>query len=212
MSDQKTTDLVELPAVAAPDDWVYIVDRSDPTDGASGSSRKIQVKNLVSKVLLARIENLSAGEYDFDLIPAGFRRLVIEGQVRGDVSDIRDGLEIFFNSDLTTSNYHRQASHGDNGNNSSTEDSNPGIATCPAASSPADAYGHVRIVVEDYAGSNRKAAMATYVAYIDTNRIVSGVSGVVWSSDTSAIGRIRIRANGHPTDQILGVLSLYGEY
>lgn len=163
------------------------------------------------KVFIEEIENTSAGEFDFSSITAGYKRLVIEGYLRGDVTATDDSVEIFFNTDTTASNYHRQTSHGEDGANSSTEAANARIAICPAASSPANAYGHVRIVIEDYAGSRRKAAIGTYVSPNDSAAVVAGVSGVIWDSTTTAINRVRIRANGHATDQLLGKLTLYGE-
>ena len=45
MSNQKLTTLTELTTVAD-DDLVYVVDISDTTDSASGSSRKMQAKNV----------------------------------------------------------------------------------------------------------------------------------------------------------------------
>lgn len=45
MADEKVTALGELTAVAK-DDWLYIVDKSDTTDDAAGSSKKIAISNL----------------------------------------------------------------------------------------------------------------------------------------------------------------------
>lgn len=46
MADTKVTGLTELSAKPAADDWLYIVDKSDTTDDAAGSSRKIAISNL----------------------------------------------------------------------------------------------------------------------------------------------------------------------
>ena len=46
MADSKLTGLTELAADPAEDDWLYIVDRSDTTDDAAGSSKKIEVNRL----------------------------------------------------------------------------------------------------------------------------------------------------------------------
>lgn len=48
MANEKLTQQTELTTPAA-DDLVYIVDVSDTTDGAAGSSRKIQVSNLMKE-------------------------------------------------------------------------------------------------------------------------------------------------------------------
>lgn len=45
MADEKVTALGELTSVAT-DDWLYVVDKSDTTDDAAGSSKKISVNNL----------------------------------------------------------------------------------------------------------------------------------------------------------------------
>ena len=45
MANQKLTDLSEVSTVAD-DDYIYVVDKSDTTDSAAGSSRYAQAKNL----------------------------------------------------------------------------------------------------------------------------------------------------------------------
>ena len=60
MADQKLTDLTELATSAASDDWLYVVDKSDTTDSAAGSSKKISVSNLVPSTEGTAI--LSTGE------------------------------------------------------------------------------------------------------------------------------------------------------
>ena len=90
MADTTLTDLTEFAGTLAADDWVYMVDKSDTTDNPDGSSFKIQVKNIVGRVLLQTITNSSAGEFDFNSIPSGFNRLIIRGEIRGDAAGTGD--------------------------------------------------------------------------------------------------------------------------
>ncbi len=45
MANKKTTDLPEL-TTPAPDDWLYIIDKSDLTESTEGTSKKIKKENL----------------------------------------------------------------------------------------------------------------------------------------------------------------------
>tara|TARA_R110002167_G_scaffold284737_1_gene489823 strand:+ start:4501 stop:4863 length:363 start_codon:yes stop_codon:yes gene_type:complete len=47
MANERLTDQDELTVKPAGDDWVYIVDKSDTTDNAAGSSFKMTVDNLL---------------------------------------------------------------------------------------------------------------------------------------------------------------------
>ena len=60
MSDTKLTGLTELTA-PADDDWLYLVDKSDTTDDAAGSSRKVTRANLLRDVPYLRVKNSSGG-------------------------------------------------------------------------------------------------------------------------------------------------------
>jgi hypothetical protein len=46
VADAKLTALTELTAEPADDDWLYLVDKSDTTDDAAGSSRKLLVERV----------------------------------------------------------------------------------------------------------------------------------------------------------------------
>lgn len=64
MADTKLTGLTELTSVAL-DDWVYVVDKSDTTDDAEGSSRKVSVPNLIKPVnkLIQRVYTSFSSDY-----------------------------------------------------------------------------------------------------------------------------------------------------
>lgn len=58
MADNKLTDLTSI-ADAAAGDLLYIVDVSDTTDGAGGSSRKISAENLLETVEIGNLQGTS---------------------------------------------------------------------------------------------------------------------------------------------------------
>jgi hypothetical protein len=66
----KLTDRTELTA-AADDDWLHVVDKSDATDGAGGTSKKIQKSNLVQRASSA--ETTAGTSTTKAVTPGGFR-------------------------------------------------------------------------------------------------------------------------------------------
>lgn len=211
MASEKLTALGAIPTVSA-SDVVYIVDTSDTTDDAAGSSKKVTLGSLGSRFLIQEIPLVSAGEFDFTSIPAGFNRLHLHGKVRGDVTGTFETIQILFNEDTTTSNYHSQASDGDNGSAVSAESTSPIIAYVPAAGSPTNSYAQLHIMLEDYAGSHSKTATSSFMNYRESERTRAGTFGVINPSLTAAITRLRIRTDNNPTDGLLGTLRLYGEF
>lgn len=162
------------------------------------------------KMLIEEIENTTAGSFDFNNIPPGFNRLIIEGAVRGDVSATADGIYAFINSDTTASNYHAQRIIGTDGATSAAELSNPTIAVVCAGTAPSNSYTPIRAVLEDYTGSNLKNVFCTFGAYHATNAMFAGTYFAI-SNITAAVTRVRIKTNNDPTDQLFGTLRLYGE-
>jgi hypothetical protein len=218
MADTILTDLSEFAGVLAPDDWVYMVDKSDVvTDSnAAGSSFKIQVKNLGGLIPLGpAIVNASAGEFDFDNIPAGFSRLWIKGEVRGDVADQGENVHIHYNSDEVDANYEHSYQSVSGPNTGDSRASTPRIAYVSAGTSPANAYTTLRLCIENYAGGNMKIARCHYDGLEITDSMNSGFSSVAWdlggNGGTDAITRIRLRSHNNPTDELFGTLRLYGE-
>lgn len=211
MADEKLTDLTEITSLA-PDDWVYVVDKSDTTDDASGSSFKIQAKNLGGRVLLQEIDNTStAGEFDFNSFSSAFNRLIIAGYVRGDVTGTNQALRFYFNAETTDADYHRQMVSAVNGAALANEGSDSYIGNAPGATSPSGSHAYLELVIENYNDSTMlKYARATYGAYRDADEIRMGTM-VVYSPVTSAVTRVRVQADTDPTDALFGVLRLYGE-
>ena len=218
MSDKLTA----LPVVTslADDDLVYAVDISDTTDDPTGSSVGITKNDFLGggagttmtvKKKLQTITNATAGEFDFDNIPAGYDRLIIEGTLRGDIAATEEGVHVYFNADTTDTNYFAQYLYTDNGILVNSEGAFPRILLCSGGNSPAGAHGNVVVRLEDYAGSQIKCAQGESAAMRVVNSMYYGGIGVSHDSMTAAITRIRIRTDNHPTDQLIGTLHLYAE-
>lgn len=215
MADQK---LSALTAITSADnsDLLYIVDVTGNTP------QKITVANLLaavgaqSKILLETITNVTAGEFDFGpgqaggVIATGYKRWIIEGEMRGDVAATSDGLRLFFNNDTTAGNYYYQANRGNNTSSTATEGNIPYCGNVPANTSLADTYNVFRMVIENPDGTNIKQAMTTFNANYTTANMMIGDVGTIWNVAT-ALSRIQIQTDNHATDQLFGTLRLYGE-
>ena len=213
MADSRITVLPEFTGVLAPDDWVYMVDKSDVvTDSNSeGSGYKIQVKNLAGRMLLQTATPFG-GEFDFDNIPAGFNRLYIFGEVRSTGAGASDILHWFVNADTTSSNYHGQSIGGNNGSSSGVfaEASTAQCGIVAAAGAPVDSYSQMQMKVEDYTGTFLKSIVTRMDHYQAVNHIRI-TSWANFSAVTAAITRIRLRTDNFGVDNLLGTLRLYGE-
>ena len=160
--------------------------------------------------LIETIENTTAGKFDFNNIPAGFNRLIIMGSFRSDAAVTVDNIYIYLNADTTAANYHTQINETNNGSAVSSESPIPLISRSSGASSPANYYTTVMIVIEDYAGSNIKTATCIENVQQNTDDMRAGVVCVV-SAITAAVTRVRIQTDNDPTNQLFGTLRLYGE-
>jgi hypothetical protein len=209
MSD-KLTALAELAATPAYDDWAYMVDKSDTTDDAAGSSFKMQFFNI-GRCLIETITNASAGEFDFTSIPAVFSRLILVADVRGDVTATSDILYLLFKEDTTAGDYHSQYVANITGVADVSKDDAPEIGVCPADSSPANSYGKLTIVIDNYADGHIKQATGDFNALRAATDVHSGLCYMNHDSLTAAITRLRLRTDNHATDQLVGVVKLYGE-
>jgi carbon monoxide dehydrogenase subunit G len=219
MADTKLPALPQVTSLSALDK-IYAVDVSDTTDDPTGSSVGINVgdllagagvKTVVTKTLIGEFTDPTSGEFDFDNIPAGYDRLVIEGKVRGDKAADNDNVLMFFNSDTTTANYHFQYLAAYNGTALVSEAAEARIGNISAASAPTDSYTSFRIAIEDYAGSTLKSANNVFTQLRLAGEIFGGTYDMSHTSMTAAITRVRIRSLNHPTDKIIGTLRIYGE-
>ena len=182
-------------------------------DGTSGNTIVTPATLALRKgqmTLIETITNASAGEFDFTSIPSTYTRLIIKGHIRGDVTAVEDSCLLFMNTDTTVTNYHTQRSGAHNAAIDVAEGANPEICIVPAASSPANSYSQIEIVIENYTGSHLKQASSAFSSYTDTDIIRNGSNSLV-SVITAAITRLRVQSDNHATDQLFGELHLYGE-
>lgn len=211
MADEELFDLTEFAGLLAPDDELYMVDKSDTSDNASGTNFKIKARKLPGKMpLLPTITNATADEFDFDTPPTGFRRWIIEGEVRSDESTDLTEMLIYLNADTTDGNYHHQAVLSGNGVNAAQEGASPDIGKIPGSTAPSGAYAHIRIVIEDPEGANLKCVSGS-AHFVRSSTHLRLSFFFVGSSITAGLTRVRLRAVGHPTNQMTGELTLYGE-
>jgi len=195
------------------DNLVPITDVSDTTDSVAGTDKKMQWRYLGGLQLGGEVDNtVSADEFDFSTIPAGFARLWLRGYVRSNNSGTTDDdVHIYFNTDTTDSNYLSAGFDAVNSNAGAVEAAAPVVAAVPGGPSLTGAVCQLSILLEDYAGANNKVAECEFVADQDTGRIKGGHYAVFWGN-TAAITRIRLRASDHAGgDRLTGYLALYGQ-
>ncbi len=183
----------------------FVYDTASGGGGGGGATATITAKHVIQT-----ITNGSAGEFDFDSIPSGYDRLIIEGVVRSDAAVTADNMHMYLNTDTTNANYYRQNSAGSNGSTSSSESAAPVIAVITGAPSPANDYSPISIVIENYTGPYSKTALGNFTLRRTSTDTAAGQIGY-FTSITAAITRVRLRTDNHATDQLLGTLTLYGE-
>jgi hypothetical protein len=188
---------------------IEVLDPGDTTMSSSGTNKRAV---LAGPYLIETITNAVAGEFDFNSIPAGFKRLMLIGHARSNGTGTVDAVYCLFNADTTVANYHSQVIRGFNAAASGPEGDTPNIFTTPAASSPANSHAQFSIAVEHYEESTLlKTAQCTFMSYDDTDIQRTGMIGVV-SAITAAITRLRLQTDNHPTDGLVGEVSLYGMF
>lgn len=216
MPDTKIADLTTIPSVVDAD-VLHIVDVS------AGTSYKITRGALLAsigggqKILIETITNPGSGEFDFGpalaggIIPAGYKRLKIEGHIRSTQS-AADIIQGFFNADLTKTNYHQNRQAVNEGAHQVGEANHSEISVCPGSPAVAGSYAGIDITIENYDSDKLKNAKGTYWALDLTSEIWAGSSFMSHKTMTAVVTRFRVRTDAHPTDTLLGELRLYGEY
>lgn len=175
------------------------------THGVGGTTITALVEEEIETITLS-----TAGEFDFDLIPSTFDDLLFRGQVTSDRTDtLERDIRIFFNTDLTDTNYNSQRNIGNNGAGSNSEANNSRICliTGGGAPTPTD----FEITIPGYAASpwGSRYAHCRFYRLVSSGHGTVGLFGVQ-SAVTSAIDRVRFREPGHATDGLLGTVTLYG--
>lgn len=161
------------------------------------------------KVLIEEITLSSAGEFDFDNIPAGFNRLLLVGAVAGTGGGTNQNVDTYINNDTTTGNYYYQRSSAYNGSNQSTTANDNIIFPVVAAGGLEDA-SFVEVKIEDYTGTNLKSMTSLFSARLTTSALATG-NFMLSSAVTAAVTRLRFKNTNSPTDGLTGTLRLYGE-
>lgn len=156
------------------------------------------------------IELTTAGEFDFDSIPQTYKRLVIEGYVRGMDTDTSEPAVILLNDDDVLANYHCQFVVGKNGTSSFSEFSVPSFGTVCSGNSTQGAYSRIRSVIEGYADPIIKMANTSYTTHVSPTDVNAGEVSATHKTMTSAVTRVRIRAE-RAGSNLIGKLTLYGE-
>jgi len=186
-----------------------VLDEADTTMSSNGTNKRAY---LAGPYLIETITNASAGEFDFASIPAGFKRLILKGHARSDATATTDIVYLFMNADTTVANYHMQSVRGINNVASGTEADSSHIITVPGDTSTANSFGQFEIAVENYAADpHLKTALSSFMAYETTDQQRMGMMSIA-SDITAPITRIRLRTDGHPTDGLVGEVSLYGMF
>lgn len=203
----------ELPEATslADDDWLTAVDRSNTSNNPTGENVKIQKSYLDSPLkIIETITNITAGEFDFNNIPGIYKRLYIKGYVESDVVDTNDVLHVYFNEELTDTNYHYNEYYL-----SATAAAGQGSALpragVIAGSTAVQGTTPVEILMENYTGSDLKGITAETTWTNTATTFRKYFSTVYHDTLTAAVTRLRVRSDNHPTDQLLGTLTLYGE-
>lgn len=158
---------------------------------------------------IATITDPVSGEFEWTGIPQTYKRLIVRGIVRSDVSAYEDILYGLLNNDATIGNYHHTYTRAINSGNYAGEGDSPSIGLSSAGNSESDAYATFELVIENYTGGHRKIIESNWTNPANVNDTYIGRS-VVFSSVTDAVTALLIKADGG--DALAGIMTLYGEH
>src|SRR5690606_22787337 len=121
--------------------------------------------------------------------------------LRSTTAATSDNVHLYYNNDTTDGNY--QSARMFNGNTASTaatRTATPFIAQSAGASSPANYFGEFRARITCYTDTNyQRITLAENHSLRDASTIYTESFAHHWKS-TSAITRIQVRTDNHPTD------------
>lgn len=175
-----------------------------------GSDRVVPAATIVAKEKIATITLDTAGEFDFNNIPAGYDKLYIEGRLQSNQGGVTyDKAYVYLNEDLSNANYYSQLQSGNNNLGEHSEAAAPsiGYVATPTSATP---YSALALSIEGYATVSRKFIQVRGSFEYDSGAIADS-SLTVRSALTDAVTRVRVRTDNHPTQQLTGTLTLYGE-
>jgi hypothetical protein len=223
MVDKTIMDMPDLGEAPADGDFFEMVDVSDDTDSPSGTSKRVSKANLIAgiggasgRTLIDTQTLVSAGQFDFGpllagaVIPQTYQSLAIDFVVRSSGGTTEDQMYLFMNDDVSNGNYWTQENIAVNGGPYGGKADYPRVALIAGNGSPANSYSRGCIVLGDYRDAWLKSARCSFTTYMNTDQIATGVISAHHTTMTAAITRLRLRADGHDTDGLLGVARLYG--
>ena len=161
--------------------------------------------------------DVALADVDFDLsaLTSTYDRFIIEGYGRSTPAVIRSDVgHIYFNEDLTDSNYFRQISYARSTITYSTSAADPMIISWASswASALPGSYTYFTIIVESPMASGITKGAVNAGAYSRESDTFTTIGNYgVTSSVTDPITRIRLRTDDHATDKIVGKFRIYGE-
>lgn len=190
------------------------ITQQDINDWNAGLSGGGGVKEEIESITLT-----TAGEFDFGpalaggVIPSGYRRLYMQGHVRSSGAGASDNMTVVLNADSTSGNYHRQHSAAFNGGAISGEGSDNFLSAVPGSGAPTGSYLMLSSVIEGYDVTGiLKSVRANFWELRASRQVFNSQTTVHNEVLTAPVTRIRIRTDNHPTDGLIGRLTLYGEY
>ena len=219
MADTKASALPEI-SQAEDDVMFYVVDFSDKTDGADGSSRVISKANLIgnAKTEIETIELTGGGgEFDFGpalsggIIPQGYKRLILEGSVWA-TSGTNSNVSMWINNDLSISAYFAKmaAHYASTTDWEATYTDTPQIGQVPGVAVAGYSTAFV-CRIETYASASIRKTIRTEFGQVRSESdLMVGGSMVLWDG-TAPVTRLQLRADTHPAPSLLGIMTLYGE-
>lgn len=153
---------------------------------------------------------------DFASIPAGFEHLELVGELRTDVAAANDNPDLRFNNDSTNGNYYRQRLSIAAAATTAQEQLGTAAARqivngATGATAPANEFTHLRILVQDYAGSTLKQAYCElrYRVGNTTGLLAIGLVAIFWDS-TAAVNRLTLAPTLGANFAAGSKVSLYG--
>jgi hypothetical protein len=165
--------------------------------------------DLTGRVVTERLQTITqatGGNFDFQNIPSGYKRLWIRGYIGAKSAVTSDNLNIFFNGDTTLANYASQYAI-DGENNASSY-----IGACSGASADS-VYSEIEIVMDhtdvDVAGLENRV-LCTMDRRESATQYRIQEARVIHDSQTAVITQLTVEIQGKPTEAI-GSLTLYGE-
>lgn len=206
------TDLLKIPTVDAADQ-LYIVDTSDTTDNAAGSSRRVPLSDITQTVLarvkLEAISNPTASGFIFT-VPSGTTRVWIEGLINSPSRAASlDNVDIFYNGGSDATGYHKQnAMFRNNGTNATEAANDAQVLNVPGNTAAYTAAQYVSVMVDGLPGG-----VGAYAVGYNSNRLatddVQGGFIHSYSATTDEVTSITLVSKNGVA--LSGTLTMYAE-